>query len=221
MNEGNTAKNSELIAAILQVMEEVKGIDKTKTIGEGKNAYKGVSDQDVKQIIGAAMQKAGLTIITTEITPKVTIKQWTETYNGNVQTKYSHFTEVTTKYLLLHKSGESQVLSGYGHGVDTQDKAAGKATTYALKYALLYLFLVPTGSIDDADATHSEKLPAPPSVPADTRVQIGKKAFDQLIERINGGDAAAYDKAIKAFKFTDEERSDLEVTYQNKFPKKV
>ena len=50
---------------------------------------------------------------------------------------------------------------GYGHGVDSQDKSAGKATTYALKYALLYAFLVPTGKIDDADNTHSEEISTP------------------------------------------------------------
>jgi len=58
----------------------------------------------------------------------------------------------------MHESGESKEISGYGHGVDPQDKGAGKATTYALKYALLYTFLVPTGSIDDADKTHSDNI---------------------------------------------------------------
>ena len=44
---------------------------------------------------------------------------------------------VKTKYLLLHESGESLELAGYGHGIDSQDKGAGKATTYAMKNALL------------------------------------------------------------------------------------
>ena len=48
---------------------------------------------------------------------------------------------------------------GYGHGIDSQDKAPGKATTYALKYALLYTFMVATGKIDDADSTHSDDIP--------------------------------------------------------------
>jgi hypothetical protein len=57
-------------------------------------------------------------------------------------------------------------IAGYGHGTDPQDKAAGKATTYALKYALLYTFLVPTGDIDDADKTHSDHHATPPPATA-------------------------------------------------------
>ena len=64
---------------------------------------------------------------------KIVIKTWEETYQGNTKQKQSIFTEVETKYLLLHSSGESQVLSGYGHGVDNQDKGSWKGYTYALK----------------------------------------------------------------------------------------
>jgi hypothetical protein len=64
-------------------------------------------------------------------------------------------TKVVTTYLLMHTSGEFIELKGYGHGKDFADKGAGKATTYALKYCLLYTFLTPKGDIDDTDTTHS------------------------------------------------------------------
>lgn len=147
-----------LAKAIIKVMQEVKGIDKTMTVGSGAMSYKGVPDQEVKKIIGDAMAKNGLTMLPIDIEAKTEVSRWTETYQGQEKQKQSIFTEVKTKYLLLHESGESQVLSGYGHGVDSQDKGAGKATTYALKYALLYSFLVPTGKIDDADAHHSDNI---------------------------------------------------------------
>jgi hypothetical protein len=159
-----TQQQKNLALAILAVMKEVKGIDKTMTIGSGNNSYKGVPDQEVKKIIGASMEKNGLCILPIETKPKTQIDRWETTYNGTPQTKQSVFTEVETKYLLLHSSGESQVISGYGHGIDSQDKGAGKATTYALKYALLYTFLVPTGKIDDADTTHSDEIKTPPPV---------------------------------------------------------
>jgi hypothetical protein len=50
------------------------------------------------------------------------------------------------------------VLAGYGHGVDSQDKGAGKATTYAMKNMLLYSFMTPVGKIDDTETTHSEDI---------------------------------------------------------------
>ncbi len=150
-----------LAQAIVAVMKEVKGIDKAATVGVGSSSYKGVSDQDVKKIIGEAMERNGLCIVPTAVEPSVRVDRWEETYNGQAKQKQSVFTEVRTKYLLMHVSGESIELAGYGHGVDTQDKSAGKSTTYALKYALLYTFMVPTGKIDDADATHSDEVDVP------------------------------------------------------------
>ena len=151
-----------LAKAVIEVMKAVKGIDKTMTIGTGQNSYKGVPDQEVKKIIGDAMAKNGLCILPTKVTPTTKIDRWEGLdYNGKPKMMQSIFTEVVSEYLLLHESGESMTLSGYGHGIDSQDKGAGKATTYALKYALLYSFLVPTGKIDDADATHSDSIPTP------------------------------------------------------------
>jgi hypothetical protein len=156
-----------LAQAILKVMEDVKGIDKTMTIGTGSSSYKGVPDQEVKKVIGESMKKHGLVLLPISVEPTIKIDRWEEIdqYSKETpkatKTKQSVFTEVKTKYLLMHDSGESIELAGYGQGVDTQDKGAGKATTYALKYTLLYTFLVPTGKIDDADVQHSEAHETP------------------------------------------------------------
>jgi len=146
-----------LIKAVLNVMSEVKNIDKNMTVGEGtKMAYKAVSDKDVKSIIGESMRNNGLVIFPIKIEPLTKIETWSEKTNYGDKMKQSVFTEVKTTYLLAHESGESIEIQGYGHGIDSQDKSSGKATTYALKYALLYQFLIPTGAIDDTDLTHSE-----------------------------------------------------------------
>lgn len=154
---------SNLATAVLAVMKQVKNIEKDMTVGTGTMSYKGVADINVKRIIGEAMAENGLCILPIGVEPVTKVDRWEETtsYNGQQTTKQkqSVFTEVKTKYLLLHTSGESVELEGYGQGVDSQDKSAGKATTYALKYALLYTFLIPTGKIDDADNTHSDSIP--------------------------------------------------------------
>ena len=82
-------------------------------------------------------------------------------FNNKPIQKQSVFTKVKVKYMLLHTSGETIELAGYGHGVDSQDKGAGKATTYALKNCLLYSFLTPVGKIEDTDTTHSEDIIVP------------------------------------------------------------
>lgn len=143
-------------------MKDVKGIDKTLTVGTGNSSYKGVPDQEVKKILGESMAKNGICVLPIEIDEQTQIDRWEEVDQYSKETpkavkqKQTVFTKVKTKYLLLHESGESQVIVGYGHGVDSQDKGAGKATTYALKYAMLYSFFVPTGKIDDTDTDHSD-----------------------------------------------------------------
>jgi len=179
-----------LIKAVLQVMEEVKGIDKTMSVGTGNSSYKGVSDKEVKKIIGSSMKKHGLVILPIGIEPKTTIERWEEQSQYGNKLKQSVFSEVVTKYLLCHESGESIELTGYGHGVDSQDKTAGKATTYALKYALLYTFLVPTGTIDDADAHHSNDIQIP------NKPHLTQAIFDKMSEAIEQGKKQDVQKAL-------------------------
>ena len=146
-----------LTKAVIAVMKAVKGIEKNSKVEYGRSFYKGVQDKDVKEAYSKAMADNGLCILPIDIEEDTTVERWKE---GN-KYKQSVFCRVKTKYLLCHTSGETQEISGIGHGVDSQDKAAGKATTYAMKYALLYTFMTPTGDIDDADETHSEEIKTP------------------------------------------------------------
>ena len=182
-----------LIKAVLQVMEEVKGVDKTMNVGTGNSSYKGVSDKEVKKIIGTSMKKHGLVILPIGIEPKTTIERWEEQSQYGAKVKQSVFSEVVTKYLFCHESGESIELTGYGHGTDSQDKTAGKATTYALKYTLLYTFLVPTGTIDDADAHHSNDIQIP------NKPHLTQAIFDKMSEAIEQGKKQDVQKALSKY----------------------
>jgi len=157
-------------------MAAVQNVEKNKTVGVGNNSYKGVEDKDVKVAIRGAMVQNGLAMVPIAIEPTVRIERWEETYGGQTKPKQSVMTEVKVTYRVLHTSGEYIDIVGYGHGIDTQDKSAGKATTYALKYALLYTFLIPTGSIDDADNEN-----ATPVRPVSKAGRIEPPAEPQLI----------------------------------------
>jgi hypothetical protein len=171
--------------AIIEVMKTVKSIDKGMTVGSGNFSYKGVADKDVKLLIGQAMQDNGLCLIPTSVEQTVQVDRWQEEEYGKTKQKQSVFTEVKTKYLLLHESGESIEMAGYGQGVDSQDKSAGKATTYALKYALLYLFMVPTGNIDDADKSHSNEVQTAPKKES-LKPSPTKEQFNGLLTYLKG-----------------------------------
>jgi len=157
-------------------MAAVQNVEKNKTVGVGNNSYKGVEDKDVKVAIRGAMVQNGLAMVPIAIEPTVRIERWEETYGGQTKPKQSVMTEVKVTYRVLHTSGEYIDIVGYGHGIDTQDKSVGKATTYALKYALLYTFLIPTGSIDDADNEN-----ATPVRPVSKAGRIDPPAEPQLI----------------------------------------
>lgn len=195
-----------IAAAIVAAMADLGNIEKTKEVGVGRNAYKGVEDKEVKLAVRTAMIKHGLAIVPISVEAKTTTERWMETYNGESKAKQSVFTEVRSRYLLLHTSGESIELEGYGQGQDTQDKSAGKATTYALKNALLYAFLIPTGSIDDTDSTHSDNLPVRPAQsapsakeePAKPWINKDNPRFIAALDWVRGkGDAAAKQATAK------------------------
>jgi len=157
---------AELAKAVIGVMKDVRGMEKGSHVGSGRSAYDGTKDQDVKDAFNSAMVNHGLCILPVEIKEETKIDRWEapDPYKeGKKVTKQSVFTKVLTRYLLLHESGQSKIISGYGHGVDPQDKGAGKATTYALKNALLLTFLTPVGKMPDTDETHSGDIETKPS----------------------------------------------------------
>jgi hypothetical protein len=155
----------EISQAINKVMEKVNWVAKNMTVWSGSNSYKWVADKDVKQAIREAMIENWLSLLPIWWTPKIQIDRWEEeiedykTKKMVMKTKQSIFTDIETKYLLLHISWESIEVYWYGQWVDTQDKWAGKATTYALKNTLLNMFLIPTWV--DTDDTHSDDLEVP------------------------------------------------------------
>lgn len=154
--------------AIQAVITEVEWVAKSMTVWSGNNSYQWVSDKDVKQLLRTVMVKNWLSILPTDVQSKIQVDRWEEVdqYSKSVpkdmKSKQSIFTEVTTKYILLHTSWESIEVAWYWQGVDTQDKGAGKATTYALKNTLLNMFLIPTGV--DTDNTHSDEYDVPKKV---------------------------------------------------------
>lgn len=185
----------EISQAIIKVMEDINGISKNMTVWSWQNTYKWVSDKDVKEKIRESMIKNWLSILPISVNSKIQIDRWEEvdTYSKENQkpmkTKQSVFTEVETKYILLHTSWESIELAWYWQGVDTQDKWAGKATTYALKNTLLNMFLVPTWV--DTDDTHSDDLPIPKQT-----IKTPQEIYVMTIEDVNNWNWKIYWKSV-------------------------
>ena len=143
--------------ALIKVQQTVQNLEKNSRVGRGFNAYDGTKMFDVMQAFNSAMSDNGLNILTIDVKDDIRIERWED--NGRIRQQI--FCSVKTKYLLLHTSGETLELCGYGHGIDSQDKASAKALTYALKNTLINTFLTPVGKIEDTDSTHSDDIPVP------------------------------------------------------------
>jgi len=172
-------------------MKEIMWVEKDMTVWNWTSSYKWVSDKQVRMKIRESMIKHWLVIYPVSVTPKFQIDRWEEevedykTKKMVMKTKQSVFTEVISTYKIVHTSWESDIIAGYWHWVDTQDKWAGKATTYALKNTLLSLFLIPTWV--DTDDTHSDDLPTPPPVTTpkkeeDNRPWFNEKEYTKMID---------------------------------------
>ena len=204
-----------LAKAVIAVMKEVKGMEKNSRVGKGGNSYNGTKDQDVKEVFNTAMAENGLCMIPFDIQEETQIDRWEaedpwSKSNPKEKKMYqSVFTKAVVKYTLLHESGESTTVCGYGQGVDPQDKGAGKATTYAMKNALLYTFLTPVGKIDDTETTHSNDhaTPQPKAEPKAEPVKVvvlkGDDIYNKIVAAL-AADKSTLNKALDKYDISED-----------------
>ena len=185
----------ELIKSINKAALELEPIGKNKVIGSGRNAYKGVQWSDVAAAFHKVLHNNGLVMVPESYDVKTTQTEGVDQYG---KTKNRVFVEVVAVYKLAHVSGESLTVAGLGQGVDTQDKAAGKATTYAMKNALMYAFTV-AADMDDADETHSDELPK-------TKPMITEDALKKAIKAVKEG-KATIEKVESKYRLTDKQKT--------------
>lgn len=142
-------KMAEITAAINTVAKNLQ-VD----TGKGKG-YKAVSEADVLAAVKPIEKKHGVYSYPYE-------REIVESGELVNQTQYgerkSLFLRVRTVYRFVNteKPEEHLDIVTYGDGVDSQDKAPGKAMTYGDKYALLKAYKIQTG--DDPDQNASGEL---------------------------------------------------------------
>jgi len=76
-------------------------------------------------------------------------------YNGTTTKTNSLYMRVETIYRFVNIDNKDEFIDikAYGDGIDTGDKAPGKATTYADKYALMKAYKISTGDDPDKEAS--------------------------------------------------------------------
>lgn len=130
---------------LLAITSEISTIAKNLEVKYGQSSYKAVGEADVLRPVKELEKKYG---IYSYPKSRQVIDRGTIT---NSKGTNSLFMRVETEYCFVNVEKPEEQISviTYGDGVDTQDKAPGKAMTYADKYALLKAYKIVTG--DDPD----------------------------------------------------------------------
>ena len=141
---------------LLGITSEIKNVNKNLDVGVGKNSYKAVGEADVLFAVKQLEQKYKVYSYPChrEVIDRAILETEKE-YNGNVTKGNQIFLRIETVYRFVNIENPDEYIeiTTYGDGIDTQDKAVGKAMTYADKYALLKAYKIITG--DDPDQEHS------------------------------------------------------------------
>ncbi len=125
---------------LAQVMYEAERIPKNGTAPREMGGYKFVQVGDAADYIRKALAEKVITMMPTAV--HVVGQQDRPTKSGGSMTTVDLLTEWT---LTDGESGESITIMSFGSGADGGDKYSGKASTSAMKYALLTGFLLSTG----------------------------------------------------------------------------
>lgn len=172
---------------MLAITQEIATVAKNLMVGEGKSRYKAVGEADVLAAVKPIEAKHGVYSypVSRKVIDSGTMVSVSE-YNGNKKETNKLFMRIETVYRFVNteKPDEFIDITTYGDGVDTQDKAPGKAMTYSDKYALLKAYKIQTGDDPDQDASEPLKQLE--------MSKIGKARAAALLTEINkaGQDAA-------------------------------
>lgn len=137
----------------------INTVAKNLNVNTGKSSYKAVGEADVLAAVKPI--EAELGIYSYPVSRRIVesgeiVSQ--SVYQGQTTERKQLYLRLETVYRFVNceKPEEYLDITTYGDGVDSQDKAPGKAMTYSDKYALLKAYKIQTG--DDPDQNGSEPL---------------------------------------------------------------
>ena len=120
-------------------------------MGKGKS-YKAVQEKDILDAVKPLEEKYGVYSypLDSRITDSDVLVK--ENDYGKTNTLFMRL-ERTYRFVNIDNPEDYVDIKSYGDGLDTGDKAPGKAMTYADKYALMKAYKIATGDDPDKDAS--------------------------------------------------------------------
>lgn len=143
------------------ITAELSAVAKNLQVGEGRSSYKAVGEADVLAAVKPLEAKykvysypVARTIVDSDV---ITTKK---VYNGQESETSKFFMRLETIYRFVNTEQPEEYVDihTYGDGIDSGDKAPGKAMTYGDKYALLKAYKVITGEDPDQNMSEDAKI---------------------------------------------------------------
>ena len=186
----NDVKEMNIYEKLSAITAEIGVVEKNLNVKVNSNSsYKAVSERDVLDAVKPIEQKyrvysypANRKIIDRDVLTKET------EYNGTITRTNTLFMRVETVYRFVNidKPDEFIETTVYGDGLDTGDKASGKAMTYADKYALMKAYKLSTGDDPDKEASpeHGYEKKSEPKATTKQIALVEDLYTDEETERI-------------------------------------
>jgi len=145
-------KQLNIYQRLLAISTEIEKVAKKLTVKAGNETYKAVGEGEVLAAVKPLEDSYG--VYSFPLLREIVESGIHETRSG---AKMLFMREkVVYRFVNVDKPEEFVDMESIGDGVDSQDKAPGKAATYADKYALLKAYKIQTG--DDPDKGGSEEM---------------------------------------------------------------
>lgn len=138
------------------ITAEISNVAKNLNVGRGASQYKAVGEADVLAAVKPIESK--YKVYSYPYARQIAESGVLVSTNREGQEVRQNFIRIDTTYRFINieKPEEYIDVTTYGDGVDSQDKAPGKAMTYGDKYALLKAYKIITG--DDPDQNESMSM---------------------------------------------------------------
>lgn len=176
-------KETNIYQRMLSATKQIKTVAKNLEVAVSKeNSYKAVGEVDVLKAVKPIEEKLG--IYSYPYSREVIESKQVET-KSRYGDRTNFYIRLKTVYRFLNVDDPEQYIDivSYGDGIDTGDKATGKAMTYCDKYALLKAYKIATG--EDLDTLASEEYKKAEEKPVNVRAQLlaeHSKAVNKLDE---------------------------------------
>lgn len=170
------------------ITDEIGVVEKGLKVQVNKNAsYKAVSERDVLDAVKPIEKKYRVYSypVDREIIDKDILVKESE-YNGSTTKTNTLFMrlEIAYRFVNIDNPEEFVDIKTFGDGLDTGDKAPGKAMTYGDKYALMKAYKISTGDDQDKDSSPEEGYSKQGTKPQEQSQGEIRKASPKQVELI-------------------------------------